>query len=64
MLLGGPEEVCRKPVFWGDEVDVLSGVGSVVHHQEFDILDIVNKERLVARGHHVTSLLVGPETDL
>lgn len=44
--------------------DILGGVGSVVHHQEFDILDVVDKEGLVAGGHHVAGLLVGTKANL
>lgn len=42
----------------------LCGVGLVVHEEEVDISDVVNKESLVSRGHHVSRLLVGSETNL
>jgi hypothetical protein len=35
-----------------------------VHHQQLDVLDVVDEEGLVARGHHVAGLLVGSVTDL
>ena len=35
-----------------------------MHHQELKVLDVVDKERLVARGHHVAGLLVGAIADL
>lgn len=34
-----------------------------MHQQQLNILGVVNEEGLVAGGHHVTSLLVGAETD-
>lgn len=48
----------------GRKKNVLSGVGSVVHHQQLDVLDVVDQEGLVARGHHVAGFLVGAETNL
>lgn len=45
-------------------VDVLSGVGTVVHHQQLNIVDVADEEGLVAGGHHVTGLLVGAKADL
>lgn len=42
----------------------LSGEGLVVHEEEVNIADVVDEESLVARWHHVASLLVGTETDL
>lgn len=44
--------------------DVLGGVGAVVHEQQLDILDVADKEGLVAGGHHEAGLLVGAESDL
>lgn len=38
---------------------ILGSEGSVVHHEEVDILDVADKESLVAGGHHVLGLLVG-----
>ena len=35
-----------------------------MHEEEVDFLDIVDKEGLMARGHHMASLLVGAETNL
>ena len=32
-------------------IDVLSGVGLVVHEQQLDLLDVVDDESLVAGGH-------------
>jgi len=45
-------------------VVVLGSVGAVVHEQELDVLGVVDKEGLVARGHHVASLLVGTVANL
>lgn len=45
-------------------MNVLSGVGPVVHEEELDIVDVVDEESLVARGHHVLGLLVGAIADL
>jgi hypothetical protein len=42
----------------------LCGEGLVVHEEEVDISDIVDKESLMAGGHHMAGLLVGTETDL
>lgn len=44
--------------------NVLSGVGAVVHEEEVEVLDVVDEEGLVARRHHVASLLVGAVADL
>lgn len=35
-----------------------------MHEQELEVLDVVDEEGLVARGHHVAGLLVGTEADL
>lgn len=35
-----------------------------MHQEELDILGVVDKESLVAGGHHVAGLLVGAVTDL
>lgn len=57
----------------GNDVDALAGrdgrgnlggVGAVVHHQELEVLDVVDQEGLVAGGHHVAGLLVGAVADL
>lgn len=45
-------------------LDILSGVGLVVHQQKLNIVGVADKEGLVAGGHHVTGLLVGTETNL
>lgn len=44
--------------------DVLSSEGLVVHQEEVDIAGIVYEESLVARWHHVSSLLVRSKTNL
>lgn len=44
--------------------NVLSGVGSVVHQQQLNILNVVDEESLVAGGHHVAGLLVVSVSDL
>jgi hypothetical protein len=44
--------------------DILSGIGAVVHEQKLDIFGIVDKEGLVAGGHHVSCLLVAAISDL
>ena len=36
----------------------LCGVGLVVHQEEIEVADIVDEECLMARGHHVSGLLV------
>lgn len=35
-----------------------------MHEEEVEVLDVVDEERLVARGHHEASLLVGAVSDL
>lgn len=42
----------------------LSGVGLGVQQQNIQVLDVVNQVRLVARGHHVSGLLVGTVTNV
>lgn len=44
--------------------DILGGKGAVVHKEEVNIADVVDEEGLVARGHHVASLLVGAVSNL
>ena len=44
--------------------DALSSVGPVVHEEELDIVRVVDKESLMARGHHVLGLLVATIADL
>lgn len=44
--------------------NVLGGVGPVVHQEELDVVDVVDDEGLVARGHHELGLLVGAIADL
>jgi len=41
----------------------LSSVGAVVHEEKFDVRGVFDEERLVARGGHVPSLLVGAVSD-
>lgn len=57
----------------GNDVDALAGrdgrgnlggVGAVVHEEEVEVLDVVDEEGLVARGHHEAGLLVGTVADL
>jgi hypothetical protein len=43
---------------------LLGGVGLVVHEEEVEVAGVVDKERLVAGGHHVAGLLVATVTDL
>lgn len=47
----------------GDVVGDLSSVCAVVHQQELNIVDVADKESLVAGGGHVTGLLVRAEAD-
>lgn len=35
-----------------------------MHEEEVEVLDVVDEEGLVARGHHVAGLLVGAVADL
>lgn len=46
------------------EPDSLCGVGAVVHEEEFEVADVLNKESLVAGWHHVSGLLVATVTNL
>ena len=39
-------------------------MGSVVHEEELDILDVADKEGTVAGGDHESGLLVGAVADL
>ena len=48
---------------WNGVCD-LGGVCSIVHEEQFDILCVIDEECFVARWHHVSSLLVGTETNL
>lgn len=48
----------------GFVVDILGGVGAVVHHQQLDVLQVADEEGLVAGGHHVAGLLVGAIANL
>ena len=43
---------------------VLSGVCTVVHEQELNVLGVLDEEDLVARGDHVSRLLVAAVADL
>lgn len=45
-------------------MNVLGSVGSVVHHQQLNVLGVADEEGLVAGGHHVTGLLVGTIANL
>ena len=45
-------------------IDVLGSEGLAVHQEELDVLLVVDKERLVAGGHHVTGLLRGTVANL
>lgn len=42
----------------------LGGVGPVVHQEKLDIVDVLDKEGLVAGGGHVAGLLVGAVSNL
>lgn len=48
----------------GGDQNVLGSVGSVVHEQKLNIVDVVDEEGLVAGGHHVAGLLVGTIANL
>lgn len=41
----------------------LCGIGAVLHEKQLDVLDVMDKECLVAGRGHVPSLLVGAEAD-
>lgn len=43
---------------------LLGGVGLVVHEEEVEVTGVVDKERLVAGGHHVAGLLVATVANL
>ena len=47
----------------GDAVGDLSAVGSVVHHEELKVVDVVDDELSETIGEHVLGELVGTETD-
>lgn len=51
-------------VFAEGDQNVLGSVGSVVHEQKLNIVDVVDEEGLVAGGHHVAGLLVGTIANL
>lgn len=61
-LLGAGDNV--DALAGGDGRGNLGGVGAVVHHEELEVLDVVDQEGLVAGGHHVTGLLVGTVANL
>lgn len=61
-LLGAGNDV--DALAGGDSRGNLGGVGAVVHHEELEVLDVVDQEGLVAGGHHVAGLLVGAVADL
>ena len=44
-------------------VDILSSIGAVVHEEQLDVAGVLDEEGLVARGHHVTGLLVAAVAD-
>lgn len=68
ILLTGSQVSYTKHILAGngelEGIIVLGSVGAVVHHQELKVLDVVDKERLVARGHHVAGLPVGAIANL
>ena len=43
---------------------ILSSECLVVHEEKIDIIDVVNEESFVARGHKMTGLLVCSVTNL
>ena len=43
---------------------LLRSVCLVVHEEQFEVAGVVHEECLVARWHHVTSLLVAAKADL
>jgi len=45
-------------------VNVLSSEGAVVHEEKLDVVGVLDEECLVARRHHMASLLVGTVSDL
>ena len=45
-------------------IDILCGVGLVVHEEKVDFAWVVDEEDLVARWGHVLGLLVAAETNL
>ena len=45
-------------------INILSGVGAVVHEEELNVLGVVDEESLVTRRHQVAGLLVATITDL
>ena len=47
----------------GDTVGDLSAVGSVVHHEELKVVNVVDDELSETIGEHVLGELVGTETD-
>lgn len=57
-------QVARKSKYRKRSKNILCGEGAVVHEQEVNVVDVVDEEGLVARGHHVLGLLVGAIADL
>ena len=45
-------------------INVLGGVGLVVHEEKVEVTGVVDDESLVAGWHQVTGLLVGTVSDL
>merc|ERR1719464_2597240 len=52
------------PVFGGDAVSNLRAVHLVLHHQDLELLHVVDEDLLEAGGHGVPSDLVGAITDV
>jgi len=46
-----------------DRMTDLSGIGAVVHKEKLDVGGVLDKERFVAGGGHVSGLLVGTISD-
>lgn len=44
--------------------DVLGGIGSVVHHEELNVLDVVDEESLEAGRHHIAGFAVRAKANL
>ena len=40
------------------DMNILCGVGLVVHEEKVNVTGVIDQERLVAGGHHVAGLLV------
>ena len=53
-----------QPVLGGDTAGDLGTVGLVLHHQNLQLLHVVNKDLLEAAGHHVPGLGAATVTDV